>query len=234
MLLKTLNIGSWNIRGMGDPTKKAAVFSVMEAYGAELVCLQETHLTNETKLQVRCNKFQEQYHSVHSSYSRGVATSITIGTTIWICHSPSVKEGRQWYRHRCRLHYRHTGTSSVPPHSPAIAYRHKVHHQYCNQYHHTGLPISTAMSQRVYTPEDAYAILTMSDDESSGDLPLSNSGLEYEPVEDSGLESESEEETVPPKRIRRSGPRSEDLPTTNSSRPQEEEPSTSTGSTRPT
>ncbi|PIO33511.1 hypothetical protein AB205_0114070, partial [Aquarana catesbeiana] len=67
-----------------------------------------------------------------------------------------------------------------------------------------------------------------------GELSLSDSGLEYEPVEGSGLESESAEETSPPKRVRRSGPRSEHLPTTSSARPQEEEPSTSTGIAHPT
>ena len=87
------------------------------------------------------------------------------------------------------------------------------------------------MSQRMYTTEEAYTIIAMSDNESSGELSLSDSGSEYQPVE--GSELESEEEPPAPKRIRRSGPRSEDLPTTSSARPQEEELSTSTGITHP-
>lgn len=65
---------------MSDPAKKAAVFLAMEAYGIELACLQETHLTNDTKSNARNYKFQEQYHSVYTSYSRGV--SILVGRSI--------------------------------------------------------------------------------------------------------------------------------------------------------
>lgn len=39
-----LNIGSWNVRGMGTPAKRAAV-DILEMYDVGLICLQETHLT---------------------------------------------------------------------------------------------------------------------------------------------------------------------------------------------
>lgn len=98
------------------------------------------------------------------------------------------------------------------------------------------------MAKRLYTPEEAYVILSRSDDESNGELSSdsgSDTGSEFEPMAFSASGTESEEETVPPKRIRRL-PTSEDLPTTsstvhptNAAIPQEQEPSTSTG-TNPT
>lgn len=64
---------------MGDPIKKATVSSELESHGADLMCLQETHLTNESKLLIRNKKFQAQFHSVHTSYSRGVCILVKKG-----------------------------------------------------------------------------------------------------------------------------------------------------------
>lgn len=64
MLLRTVGISSWNIRGIGDPIIKATVFSDLESHGTELICLQETHLTNDSKSLIRNKKFKVQFHSV--------------------------------------------------------------------------------------------------------------------------------------------------------------------------
>ncbi|PIO39134.1 hypothetical protein AB205_0088760, partial [Aquarana catesbeiana] len=96
------------------------------------------------------------------------------------------------------------------------------------------------MSRKVYTPEEAYQILSLTD-ESNGELsPLSSdsgSGSEYEPPKGSTPGSESEEEAVRPKRRRSehqaatssasSGRPQEEGPSTSAARPQEERPSTS-------
>lgn len=74
-----VGITSWNIRGMGDPIKRATVLSELELLGADLVCLQETHLTNESKSLIWNKKFQVQFHSVHTSYSRGVCILVKKG-----------------------------------------------------------------------------------------------------------------------------------------------------------
>lgn len=74
---KTFSIRSWNVRGLGDTIKRATVLSALEGSGSGLLCLQETHLTSATVSQRRNQRFQSQFHSVHSSYSRGV--SIMIG-----------------------------------------------------------------------------------------------------------------------------------------------------------
>lgn len=64
---------------MGDPVKRATVFLELESHGTGLICLQETHLTNETKSSIRNKTFQAQFHSVHSSYSRGVSILVKKG-----------------------------------------------------------------------------------------------------------------------------------------------------------
>lgn len=79
MLSRTVGISSWKIRGMGDPIKRATVFSELESHGSGLMCLQETYLTNESKILIRNKKFQAQFHSVYLSYSRGVSILVKKG-----------------------------------------------------------------------------------------------------------------------------------------------------------
>ena len=76
---RSLKIGSWNVRGMGTPAKRAVVFDILDAHKVGLICLQETHYTNDIKKQIQYRKFQYQYHSVHTSYSRGVAILVKRG-----------------------------------------------------------------------------------------------------------------------------------------------------------
>lgn len=82
----TVGISSWNVRGMGDPVKRVAVFSELESHCVELICLQETHLTNESKSQIGGRRFQTQFHSVYSSYARGVNILVKKGVafTHWV------------------------------------------------------------------------------------------------------------------------------------------------------
>lgn len=48
MQFKMINVCSWNIPGLSDPIKRAAVITAVTALQASVVCLQETHLTKET------------------------------------------------------------------------------------------------------------------------------------------------------------------------------------------
>ena len=99
---KKLKIASWNVRGWGDPIKKAAVFSMLKGHGVELICLQETHLTKETKLKLVNRKYQHQYHSVHSSYSRGVSIMVKKGVS-FACKELKIDEvGRYIFLH-CQI-----------------------------------------------------------------------------------------------------------------------------------
>lgn len=52
-----LNIGSWNVRGLGTSVKRAAVFDMLDIFKVGIACLQETHLTNDTKGQIKNKHF---------------------------------------------------------------------------------------------------------------------------------------------------------------------------------
>ena len=92
---RILKIGSWNVRGLGTPAKRAAVFDMLEVHEVGLICLQETHYTNEIKKQAQNRKFKYQYHSVHTSYSRGVTVLVKKGV-MFTCKQISIDE-EGWY-----------------------------------------------------------------------------------------------------------------------------------------
>lgn len=99
MQAKRNNIGSWNVRGLGTSVKKMAVFSMLEKYRVELVCLQETHLTKHTAQQFQTKKYQYQYHSVYSSYSRGVSVTVKTGVNFSCRQSSKDELGRYIFLH---------------------------------------------------------------------------------------------------------------------------------------
>ena len=80
--------------------KKAAIFTTLEWYGVEVICIQETHLTKETKLKlINKRKYQSQYHSVHSSYSRGVSIMVKTGVSFACIESRIDELGRYIFLH---------------------------------------------------------------------------------------------------------------------------------------
>lgn len=99
MQFRTFNIGSWNVRGSDNPGKKAAVLSTLETHGVHLACLQETHLAHDTITQFRSRKFQRQYHSIYSSYSRGASIIFRNGIS-FSCREVSIdKQGCYVFLH---------------------------------------------------------------------------------------------------------------------------------------
>lgn len=88
---RTFSVTSWNVRGLGDPVKRAVFLSGLERSGPGLLCLQETHLTNAAVIQLRSRGFQTQYHSVHSSYSRGVSIMVGRGV-VFSCRESCIDE----------------------------------------------------------------------------------------------------------------------------------------------
>lgn len=81
MQVKKLIICSWNVQGLGDPATKT-LFSLQKMYGVGLLCFQEMHLTNVSIPQLGWGDFRTWYHSVHTSYSRGVSILIRSGVTV--------------------------------------------------------------------------------------------------------------------------------------------------------
>lgn len=82
MIIKTdlLLLLSWNVRGMGDKVKRNAIFKYFGRLRPQLICLQETHLQSDSVHLLCSCKYPTQFHSTHSSYSRGV--SVLISATI--------------------------------------------------------------------------------------------------------------------------------------------------------
>lgn len=75
--VKGIMLLSWNIRGMGDKTKRSAIFKYFSRLQPHLICLQETHLRPDSVHLLQSCKYPLQFHSVHSSYSRGVSILIS-------------------------------------------------------------------------------------------------------------------------------------------------------------
>lgn len=78
-LKKQITICSWNVRGVKDKVKRQAILSMIDKGRVEILCLQETHLDKDSIKIMDHKKFQIQYHSTHSSFSRGVSILIKSG-----------------------------------------------------------------------------------------------------------------------------------------------------------
>lgn len=74
---KRINICSWNVRGVKDKLKKQIIFSIAKKGNVKILCLQETHLVKDTCETLSNKQFRTQFHSTHSSYSRGVSVLIS-------------------------------------------------------------------------------------------------------------------------------------------------------------
>lgn len=95
-----LNIGSWNVRGLGTPAKRALVFDMLDTFKVGIACLQETHLTRDTKTQIRNKKYRCQFHAVHTSYFRGV--SVLIGReVVFTCRQCNIDAGGRYIFLHC-------------------------------------------------------------------------------------------------------------------------------------
>lgn len=86
---------SWNIRGLADATKRQAMFSFLRLHRPLLVFLQETHLTQETRLLLRNRNYPTQFHAFHSTHSRGVSILVSGGAN-FVCHSSKIDMGGRY------------------------------------------------------------------------------------------------------------------------------------------
>lgn len=67
----------WNVRGLGDRTKRQAVKELIEFHNPAIVCLLETHMGNEDDIMFGTSRYRHQYHATYSTYSRGVSILIS-------------------------------------------------------------------------------------------------------------------------------------------------------------
>lgn len=94
-LVRQVKICSWNVRWVRDMFKRQAIFSMAGTGEFKMLCLQETHLEKGTISALRHRNYQVQYHSTHTSYSRGVSTLINSGL-VFSCRQSKVDENG-WY-----------------------------------------------------------------------------------------------------------------------------------------
>lgn len=94
LMAHTINIVAWNVRGLGDASKRYAVFSEVRAFQPAIICLSETHLTSDRIQLLRRSWIGQAYHSTYSTHARGV--SVLVHKNIpYTCHRVKVdSEGR--------------------------------------------------------------------------------------------------------------------------------------------
>lgn len=78
--MATCKIISWNVRGLNCKVKRALVFNYLKQFNPDLFILQETHLRGQKILALKRPWIGSAYHSVYSSYARGV--SVLVGKAL--------------------------------------------------------------------------------------------------------------------------------------------------------
>lgn len=107
---------SWNVRGMNSPLKRTMIFTCLKKFYPAIICLQETHLTAETKSCLKYTWIGWAYHSTHTSFSRGVSVVIHRSLDYQEYASKIDSEGRFVFLH-CRIGILHCVLACVyvPP-----------------------------------------------------------------------------------------------------------------------
>lgn len=72
----SLTFASWNVRGLGKPTKINKVLSHLDSLGVKIAYLQETHLKTSDHMKIRRSWVAQSYHSLFNSKARGTAILI--------------------------------------------------------------------------------------------------------------------------------------------------------------
>lgn len=72
----SITFASWNVRGLGKPTKLNKVLSHLDSLGVKVAYLQETHLKKSDHTKIRRRWVAQSYHSLFNSRSRGTAILI--------------------------------------------------------------------------------------------------------------------------------------------------------------
>uniref|UniRef100_A0A3B3I0S9 exodeoxyribonuclease III n=1 Tax=Oryzias latipes TaxID=8090 RepID=A0A3B3I0S9_ORYLA len=92
--MNSLNIVSWNVRGLGSGPKRLKVLSHLIDLKADIALLQETHLCNPSDRLMCCSQFPVMYSSSYNSKQRGVA--VLFNKNITVTHNDTVTdpEGR--------------------------------------------------------------------------------------------------------------------------------------------
>jgi exonuclease III len=68
-----VTLASWNVRGLNNQVKRARVFSYMKSIPADIIFLQETHISHSEQRRLRCNWISQVFQSTFSSSARVAA-----------------------------------------------------------------------------------------------------------------------------------------------------------------
>lgn len=72
VMAPAVNLISWNVRGMGDASKRCAIFTHLKQFHPPIICLSETHLLKNKSHLLQKPWVGHSYHSVYSSRAKGV------------------------------------------------------------------------------------------------------------------------------------------------------------------
>lgn len=89
-----MNIGSWNCRGLGNPSKIEAVKDLMKAEPSDILLLQETKIEGHALLEISSSKWNKEAGKAVSS--RGTSGGLA---TLWndnLFQLENHKETQHW------------------------------------------------------------------------------------------------------------------------------------------
>uniref|UniRef100_A0AAR2JRJ2 Reverse transcriptase domain-containing protein n=1 Tax=Pygocentrus nattereri TaxID=42514 RepID=A0AAR2JRJ2_PYGNA len=92
--MSTLRFVSWNVRGVGSREKKVKIINRLNDLQADIVFLQETHVSRTSAHTLSSSQFPHMYSACYNSKQRGVAILINKRINFSIRNTMSDPEGR--------------------------------------------------------------------------------------------------------------------------------------------
>lgn len=92
--MAALTFLTWNVRGVRDPIKRSAVFTLLKQQRADVMVLVETHAEGSVQRALKRSWLGWAYHSVHTTHSRGVSILIAKHTQFELHGFVSDPQGR--------------------------------------------------------------------------------------------------------------------------------------------
>lgn len=93
-MYKLTRVMSWNVRGLNNPIKCLAVLRTIKRLDADVICLQETHLTLTSTPLFAQRQFCHQYRNTYMVYSRAVSLLIRRDTQFFFLEVKIDPDGR--------------------------------------------------------------------------------------------------------------------------------------------
>lgn len=70
---EAITLASWNVRGLGHVIKRSRVFAHLKSLKADIIFLQETHLSVTHQCRLRTNWISQVYQAPFNAKAKGVA-----------------------------------------------------------------------------------------------------------------------------------------------------------------